>query len=308
MISLILTTLNEARNLPQFFNGVLAQTRRPDEVVVVDGGSKDASRTVIAEYQPRLNAAGISFHFVEKPGANIAAGRNIAIGAAQGPIIAVTDAGCSLDPRWLEHLVEPLTAGRADLVGGFYRAVTHNRLQFCLARLTVGEGPGKGFLPSSRSVAFQKHVWEAAGGYPEWLPWGEDTYFDERMLECGARYEIAANALVGWEVRSTLRAVWRQFYRYAYGDGLAGRRTRSLLIGPCLFGITFVGLGIVGPIALLLPFAWPLSWLIRRRGWTFSDFPVAYAVAGAIQVARTIGYVHGLWARALSASPRATAS
>ena len=44
---------------------------------------------------------------IERPGSNISQGRNAAIEAAIGEVIASTDAGVRLDPKWLEKLVEP---------------------------------------------------------------------------------------------------------------------------------------------------------------------------------------------------------
>ena len=40
-VSLIATVLNEAATITALFDSILAQTRPPDEVVVVDGGSAD---------------------------------------------------------------------------------------------------------------------------------------------------------------------------------------------------------------------------------------------------------------------------
>ena len=44
----------------------------------------------------------------QKPGANISQGRNQAIAAAHGPIIAATDAGVVLSPYWLEDVTKPI--------------------------------------------------------------------------------------------------------------------------------------------------------------------------------------------------------
>src|SRR3954471_16043733 len=102
-VALCLTVLNEADNLDALFASVAAQTRQPDEIVVVDGGSTDRTPEVIRAWQPR----GPPLTLVVQAGANISAGRNAAISRATTPIIAVTDAGVRLEPGWLAALTAP---------------------------------------------------------------------------------------------------------------------------------------------------------------------------------------------------------
>ena len=40
-ISLIVTIFNEAQNIELLISSMMMQTRKPDEVVIVDGGSQD---------------------------------------------------------------------------------------------------------------------------------------------------------------------------------------------------------------------------------------------------------------------------
>ena len=47
MISLILTVRNESASLPALLESLLAQTRPPDEIIIVDGGSQDDSVTLL---------------------------------------------------------------------------------------------------------------------------------------------------------------------------------------------------------------------------------------------------------------------
>jgi hypothetical protein len=77
------------------------------------------------------------------------------------------------------------------------------------------------FLPSSRSVAFRKAAWEASGGYPEWLDFCEDLIFDFRLRDRYHPFPFAANAVVHFRPRGSLRAYWKQYWQYARGDGKA---------------------------------------------------------------------------------------
>jgi len=215
-VSLVGTVLNGAGHVEEFLVSLATQTVRPDEVVIVDGGSTDGT----AE---RLREAGITV--IEEPGANIARGRNLAIAAAAHDVLAVTDVDCVLEPDWLEQLLVPIDRG-ADVSMGFYAPITDGLVQECLAAvnllLDASEVDPRRFMPSARSIAFRRDALEAAGGYPEWLDIGEDMWVNHRWRELGLDLEFAPAALVHWRLRPTLGAVWLQYYRYARGDARGG--------------------------------------------------------------------------------------
>ncbi len=217
-VSLIMTVKNEAAALPRLLDSILAQTHAPDEIVIADGGSTDATCDVLARYASRLN-----LRVLNCPGANISKGRNAAIAAARGEIIASTDAGVRLDPHWLEEITKPFEAG-ADVVSGFFEPDPHGAFETALAATTLPARrdikPEK-FLPSSRSVAFRKSAWQAVQGYPEWLDFCEDLVFDLGLRAAGGRFVFAPEARVFFRPRATLRQFARQYYLYARGDGKA---------------------------------------------------------------------------------------
>lgn len=108
---------------------------------------------------------------------------------------------------------------------GFYEPDPYSTLQrlvACLNMPDAAEVDPDRFMPSSRSIAFTKAVWQQAGEYPEWLDIGEDMYFNFRVLNTGARREFVPSAIVRWQLRPTLQATARQYFRYGEGDGMAG--------------------------------------------------------------------------------------
>ncbi len=304
MVSLIITTYNEGGNIGALVGDLLDQTRPPDELVMVDGGSSDGTVAAIEAYGERLAAAGIALNLRVEPGAGIARGRNIAVGLAAYECLCVTDAGCRLDPHWCERITRPILEGRADLVGGFFRPVHQDRFQRVLAALTVADRPPRGFMPSSRSIAFTRTAWREAGEYPEWLPWGEDTLFNERCVAAGARYEIAADAIVHWEVRPNFHAATRQFYRYAWGDGRRGRLSASHLINTgALVGSLVLAVAASPWWLLLFPAYATLLTARAARTLPPTDLPTAFGLVLGIRVARVIGWVRGLLVAARAGRP-----
>ena len=221
-MSVIATVLNERPSIAALLESLAEQTRPPDEIVIVDGGSTDGTweRLQAAEAEGPLPLRALSL-----PGANISAGRNHAIAAARHSVIAATDAGVRLAPDWLEHLVAPFAAENPpDVVGGVFVSAPQSLFERTLGAITLprpDELQAESFLPSSRSVAFTKAIWENVGGYPEWLDYCEDLVFDLAMRRQEGQFALSTDAVVYFRPRPTLRAFAKQYYRYARGDGKA---------------------------------------------------------------------------------------
>jgi glycosyltransferase involved in cell wall biosynthesis len=252
-ISVICTVLNEGAAMRRLLDSLVAQTRQPDEVVIADGGSRDDTVAIIQGYADRL-----PLRVLVAPGANISRGRNVAIAAATGDVIASVDAGVWLEPQWLEKLIAPLesTNQRIDesanqphqlpaSVAGFFIPDVESIFEIAMGATvlpTVGEIKPGSFLPSSRSVAFTKTAWEAAGGYPEWIDYCEDLIFDFRLRDVAGPFAWAPEALAHFKPRGTLTAFFKQYYRYARGDGKADLWRKRHLIRYVIYLIPLPGL------------------------------------------------------------------
>ncbi len=252
-ISLIATVYNEAATIRALLDSLRAQTRPPDEIVIVDGGSTDGTVETL-----RQHAGSLPLRLIESPGCNIAQGRNSAIRAASGDVIAVADAGVRLPPDWLAHLTAPFESDPGvQVAAGFFHPDPHSLFEVALGATTLpleAEIDPAKFLPSSRSVAFRKTAWEAVGGYPDWLDYCEDLVFDLRLQACCAPFAWVPQAAAAFRPRPDLRAFWRQYYRYARGDGKADLWRKR-------HAARYLTYGVAAPLILLLGAAWgPLWW------------------------------------------------
>src|SRR5918911_1037022 len=100
-VALVATVLNEGATIDALLASVAAQTRLPDEVRLVDGGSTDDTVARARAWAAR----GLPLSVDVRPGVNISAGRNAAIAGTTAPLVAVTDAGVRLASDWLARLV-----------------------------------------------------------------------------------------------------------------------------------------------------------------------------------------------------------
>jgi glycosyltransferase involved in cell wall biosynthesis len=249
-ISVISTVKNEGAAMRPLLESLIKQTRQPDEVVFCDGGSTDDTIAILQEYQQRL-----SLKIIMAPGSNISQGRNQAIAAAAGPIIAGVDAGVTLAPQWLDELVRPIEQNGASAVAGWFEAAPLTDFEIVMGATVLPEladiDPAE-FLPSSRSVAYHKQAWQRVGGYPEWLDFGEDLIFDLALRQEYGPIPFAPGAVVYFRPRGNLRAFARQYYLYARGDGKANLwamrhaiRYLTYLVGmPLIFDLIRRGNGI----------------------------------------------------------------
>lgn len=117
LISIIIPTLDEVENIDPLFERVfeaLAGAEYDAEVVVVDDGSTDGTRARVRAWSDEHPVRLIERDHERGLSGAVLAGAD----AAHGDVVVVMDADLSHPPERIGALVEPILAGRSDMVVG----------------------------------------------------------------------------------------------------------------------------------------------------------------------------------------------
>jgi len=273
-VALVIPNWNGRGWLEGCLGSIAAQSRPPNEVIVVDNGSTDGSREWLAERWPRVRVIAHD----ENLGFAVAANRGIE--AADAEAVALVNTDVELAPEWLERMLAALESGtdvaavackmveleRPDRLydtGDILRrdGVCEQRGRF---HLDVGryERAGEVFAACAGAAVYRREAVLALGGFDErFFSYLEDVDLGLRLRLAGwsCRYEPAvarhasggssgqlALPVAGWVARNTLLLAAKAFpvrwaplmlYRQA---AWAWRAARAGVLGAHLAGLAAV--------------------------------------------------------------------
>ncbi|NIO48831.1 MAG: glycosyltransferase, partial [Candidatus Aminicenantes bacterium] len=221
--SIVVTVKNESHTIEDLLYSLENQTTTPKEIVIIDAGSNDGTVKIIKRNMKKNKKIKLIIH----KGASIARGRNLGVSKATSNIIAMTDAGCKMNKKWLFNITKPFSANqKIGLVSGTYKMTGKSLFQEAVKPylgIPYSLASSQNFLPSTRSMAFRKSVFEKIGGFSEDLDRaGEDTLFNYQAKKMGVNFYFSKNAIVDWEVPSNLKEAFKKFFYYAKGDVQTG--------------------------------------------------------------------------------------
>lgn len=318
-VSLVTTVLNDLAGTRSFLTQMARQTRPPNEIVVVDAGSKDGTW----DFLQSEVAGGRPWQLIvlQEAGCNIARGRNLAIQAACHELIVSTDIGCHWDPDWIAELIEPMRSDLAcEAVMGSWRVRWEDQqTPWAMADpLLRGELEFRALTTShasSRAIAYRKALWQRIGGYPEDLTLAADDMVFVLLLH-KASDGVAAAPIPRciWDRPQTFKSLIIEARRNFRGSAEAGIGLDYFILagGRILFEWLCIGLLALAVLTGAAPVVWlgfaafvsalfvwrARSWLgfwriIRQRGGRVSLWQVV-ALDYATRVWALRGYLAGL--------------
>lgn len=134
-LSVLVPVYNEERTLEEIVRRVCG-FQIPKEIILVDDGSEDQSRTILTRLQEENARANDPLNQIKVFFQPVNQGKGAAIKTAlshvTGDIVLVQDADLEYDPKDYPSLLAPIQAGQADVVYGtrFYGGGAHRVLFF----------------------------------------------------------------------------------------------------------------------------------------------------------------------------------
>ena len=222
-ISVVIPVRNEEDSIRILLESLLNQTLRPDEIVITDTGSTDATPEIVSEFVKR----GLPVRLLRESSALPGRGRNLAAAQAANDWIAFIDAGIRPERAWLECLAQRADdQSDVEVVYGTYEPITDSLFKLCAVMAYVApayEMEGRLIRPCSVASALMKRsVWDQVGGFPENLRSAEDLLFMRKIERANFKIVRAPEALVHWQVQGTAWRTFKRFVSYARNNMRAG--------------------------------------------------------------------------------------
>ena len=172
-IAVCIPALNVEKYIRSSLVSIICGNRKPDELLVMDGGSTDATVEIASELGARI---------VQNPKKHAASARQLALESTNCDIVAFTDADCRVEQNWLKIIEERFIEDASlDGVGGriifdspgnivqkYASETFHAIMNFPTGPLLVKQKQMQGSFPEC-NCAFKRSAVIEVGGYSDFF-------------------------------------------------------------------------------------------------------------------------------------------
>lgn len=285
IVSVIVVTKNEEKNISQCLDSLVAQDYPKDayELIVVDGASTDRTRDICQRYPVRLiitKQSGISHQ------------RNKGIELARGEFVAFTDADCNVDKSWLRKLLGQIREadGSVVAVGGpnmvFGSDPPLSKVISYAQETLLGSGGSPQTHKITRSsfvssiancnILYRKET-IAKERYDETLSVGDDCELNFRLRQKGYKFLYSPHIFVWHHWPDSFRNFTRKMFSYGEAMGRITKKHKKI-IRWYAFAVTFAILAAI--------FSYPIIRLFHPAAYIYAVAVSLYIIALMISTAQ----------------------
>jgi glycosyltransferase involved in cell wall biosynthesis len=192
-VSIVVRCFNEERHIGRLLTGLLNQTLRPQQIILVDSGSTDATLAIAARFP-------VEIHSIEPDTFSFGRSLNVGCRAASGDLIAIVSAHVyPVYDMWLEELTAPFADPEVALAYG--RQLGDERTKYSerqiMARWFPNHSEPRQTHPfcNNANAAIRRKVWQTLP-YEEELTGLEDLDWAKRAIAAGHAIAYVATAPV----------------------------------------------------------------------------------------------------------------
>ena len=247
-VALVMPVRNEEDAVDATMAAVFNSTRLPDEIIVADALSSDATVDRLRPWQQR----GVPLKVVRNSTIYCGGGRNVAARHSSCDVIVIVDFGNPVFPGYIEEMVRPFEEQDGiDVTMGILLPLMHTPFEHCMGTIYYDENillrdyslaqkqallPAV-LLPGGGCIAMTRSFLDRMGGYPEWLARSQDRLFSRKAHGLGVRIAVAWDAYCYNHVRSNPWQVWRMAYGWARCNGQSRYLRKHLLKALPFYGL-----------------------------------------------------------------------
>ncbi len=215
-VSVVVPVRNEETQLSYTLESLLNQTAPPEQVIVVDGGSRDRTREVAASFPVELLTVTSGGR-----GNQIAQG----VAVARGAIVVIAHADMVFPTNSLERIRQHLMEHPACPGGALGHRFCPPRWRYRLMEWCDARRAQRGNSYGDQAQFFRREWLNAAGGFPA-LPIMEDVELAKLLRKLGPSAYLDCPVVVSprrFERLGFIRAIWQnwRFRRAYHRSGLA---------------------------------------------------------------------------------------
>lgn len=227
-VTLVVPVYGVESCLRRCLDSLLAQRRLPDEIILVDDGSPDASGAICDEYASRSPLVKV----IHKENGGLSSARLAGFRAARGELIAFVDSDDYVSPDYVEGLAAPFADEGVELTMCSYATVSGGRTD-CASLPYASDSISRADIPDSYILPLMGSVpAEGALNIPAfaWIRMYRRALLEEGDFVSEREYfteDVILNILYARRIRGKIALIDRPLYFYCVNPGSLTLRYRE---------------------------------------------------------------------------------